>query len=119
MLRRLVVLLVPGLVTSLIATWLLGAWGNFDITTRTIVSGIIGVLTVTFLIFVTRERDSKSPVTRVASGLESRGNARVERVDLTGAAGDIDIASGITSKEGDVTVRDIKVHRGTNTDATN
>ncbi len=119
MLRRLIVVLVPGVLTSLIASWLLSAWSSLDIIARITVSAIAGVLTIAFLIFLTRERDSESPFTRVASGLKSRGKMLVERVKVVGTSGNTDVASGITSQEGDVTVADIDVRRGTDADATN
>lgn len=118
MIRRLVVLLVPGILTSLIASYLFQEWANLDDITRIAVSGMLGALTVALLVLVTRERESKPPATRVASHLESKDDVRIQDVDVTGASGDTEVASGVRSKQGGVAVKGVSVHRGTSKDET-
>jgi len=120
MFRRIIVVLVPGFVASLIAGWLLSAWSSFDPRAMILISSVIGILCIVLLVFLARPDHLQRSSARVASDLKGKRGVKVKDVELSDKSrGNIDVASNIASKKGDVEISKIKVNRGTGRNADN
>jgi hypothetical protein len=118
MYKRLLIALVPGLVTSLLAALLVNAWTHLSVVAQVLIALAIGVATIAFVVTITH--GDRSYAMRVASRIRSQRSVRVSGVEVKGARdANVEVASDISAKEGDVEITDITVKKGDDQDAGN
>ena len=110
MFRRIVVSIVPGILTSLITAWLLDSWSNLDGTIRLVIAIVIGALTVVLLIFLNPSLESAEGATRIVWGIRSRKGTIVRDIEVDSLPADAQIIGDIKSGE---SVRISQVRVGT------
>jgi len=111
--ERLVLPVIAGIASSLIANWIAGKWGHLSAGSRWGISLAVGFLTVILIAVIVRApknsvNDAANP--KVASELKGTKDIRVKGIDVVASGSNLgDVASDISSKDGDIDISNVKV----------
>lgn len=114
MLVRLVVVLVPALLSSLISGWATLAWTNAGYPVGVLVAAVTGV-GVTLLVVVLRkgkqEQGLGRAVGRIISRIRAKRDVIIRDVGVDSGDESLDVLADIESKRGSVWVDNVEVHQ--------
>lgn len=112
MMGRLIIAIGSGIISSLIANWITGAWTSFNTLSRWLVSAGIGVLVIAIIVTLSRQSETNNgrATSYTASGLRGKGNVRVNDVGVTtNMDEDTSVASDIKGK--DIEISNVRLRR--------
>jgi len=106
--------LIGGIISSLIANWIAGRWGYLGTGSRWSISAAIGIMTIIVIaiVFHARKRSEEHESSKIASGLRGGKNVRLKGIQVESSARQGDVASDISAKDGDIDISDVKVKQG-------
>lgn len=115
MVEKLVLPIVLGVISSLIASWLTASWSTLSNLNRWLISVVVGIITMIIVAVVinTSKRKSMHSSTNVLSGITPGGkiHAKEVEVNVPNSEGDLNVLSHNNPKS-DFIAENVKVHRG-------
>lgn len=115
MIEKLVLPIVLGVISSLIASWLTATWSTLSSLNRWIISGAVGIITmITVAIAINASKPKPlRATTNVLSGITSDGKIQAKEVkaNVPSSEGDLNVLSHGNSK-GDFIAEKVEVRRG-------
>jgi hypothetical protein len=115
MIEKLVLPIVLGVISSLMANWLTATWSTLSSLNRWLISVAVGIITMIAVAVVINasKRKPMSSTTNVLSDITSGGKIQAKDVEanVSNSDGDLNVLSHNNSKS-DFTAENVKVRRG-------